>query len=75
MIQNCVKDIKSVVKQLENSLTNSHINDQHLLIQLRMDEGKKQRITSQLEKAKKENKQLLSKYRSKIVGTKLRHFL
>ncbi|KAF2904906.1 hypothetical protein ILUMI_01262 [Ignelater luminosus] len=60
VIQNHLKGMKGVVKKLENSLTESHLEQRHLLIQMHMDDIKNQNVTTQLEEARKENKQLLN---------------
>lgn len=54
--------MNATLKDLENSLGESEQNDKQLVTALRMDNIKNQRLASQLEDARKENKQLLSKF-------------
>lgn len=54
------KAMKAVVKRLENSLMESEKNDKELILSMQNDRIKNQKLNSQLEEARKENKQLLS---------------
>lgn len=63
----------NAVKNLENSLVESQHNDRQMLITLRNDKIKNQKLASQLEEARKENKQLLSIMDTSLRDTRLQN--
>lgn len=60
MVKQQISKMNLVVKNLENSFAESEEHDKQLVMALRMDNMKSQRLASQLEEARKENKQILS---------------
>lgn len=52
--------MRAVVRQLENSLADSEHNDKQLILTIQNDRIKNEKLSNQLEEARKENKQLLS---------------
>lgn len=67
-LKKSAKEMKTVVKRLENSLLESEKNDKELIMTIQNDRIKNQKLNNQLEEARKENKQLLSKiYSTSII--------
>lgn len=54
------KKMKNTIQQLDNSIAEAQHNDHQLIVNLQSDDLKNQKLSSQLEQARKENKQLMN---------------